>query len=148
MLFRFSLQAVLRYRESFEQRERLRLQMITRELVKARQQCDEARQERVKAREDLAGKLAQGTTAAELHLELACDTVRGRRIAALQELSGKFENLRQRQAEAFRKAQQQRKILENLRARQLAAYRVVQNRRTQQQLDEMFLMRPGREANA
>jgi flagellar biosynthesis chaperone FliJ len=48
--------------------------------------------------------------------------------------------LRVRQLEAFRKAQQQRKILENLRDRQMAAYRLIRDRHAQQQLDERFLI--------
>jgi flagellar FliJ protein len=139
MAFRFSLQTLLRYRESYEQRERLRLQIVAREVAKARQQYTEAEQERGRAFEELAKKLGQGMNASELHFELACDRARARRVAAWKEQIAKLEELRLRQMEAFRKAQQQRKILENLRDRQLAAYRQLQDRRTQQQLDERFL---------
>ena len=140
MPFRFSLQAVLRCRESFEQRERQRLEAITRELVKARQQWEQAKQERANALVQFQKKLHQGMTAAEMQFELACDRVRVRRIAALNAQVTKLEDLRRRQLEIFRHAQQQRKILDNLRDRQLAAYQLVQARRTQQQLDDRFLI--------
>ncbi len=140
MPFRFSLQALLRFRESFERRERLRLQIVTREVVQARQQCEQAKQDRGQGLEELAKKLRQGMTGAELQFELACDRTRVRRLAALKEQLLKLEDLQRRQLDAFRKAQQQRKILDNLRDRQLAAYRLVQNRRTQQLLDERFLI--------
>jgi flagellar export protein FliJ len=140
MPFRFSLQAVLRCRESFERRERQRLAVITREEVKARQQRDQAKLDRSNALGQLQKKLRQGMTAMEMQFELACDRARVRRIAALNDHFIKLEDLRHRQLEIFRKAQQQRKILDNLRDRQLAAYRMVQARRTQQQMDDRFLI--------
>ena len=146
MPFRFSLQAVLRCRESFEHRERQRLQVITREMLKAQQRQDEAKSERITCLAQFHTKLQQGMSAVEMQFELSCDRARVRRIAALSEQFAKLETLRRRQIEAFRKAQQQRKILENLRERQLAAYRVVQARREQQQMDDRFLITYGRES--
>jgi flagellar FliJ protein len=140
MPFRFSLQAVLRCRESFEQRERQRLQMISREIARAKQQCDEAKLDRTRALGQFQVKLHQGMNVMEMQFELACDKARVRRIAALNEHVAKLEDLRRRQLEMFRKAQQQRKILENLRERQLAAYQLIQTRREQQQMDDRFLL--------
>ena len=140
MPFQFSLQAVLRCRESFEQRERQRLQMITREVVKSKQQREEAARDRVNALAETQKKLHQGMTAVEVQYELACDRARIRKITALDEHIAKLEDLRQRQLEMFRKAQQQRKILENLRDRQFAAYQLILARREQQQMDDRFLI--------
>jgi flagellar protein FliJ len=140
MPFRFSLQAVLRCRASFEQRERQRLHVITREVGKAQQQRDEAIRDRAEAQCALTNKLRQGMTAMEMQFELACDRARVRRIAVWNEKVAKLEDLRRRQLEAFQKAQQQRKILENLRDRQFAAYRLVQTRREQQQMDDRYLI--------
>jgi flagellar FliJ protein len=143
MAFRFSLQAVLRFRESFERRERMRLEVITREVVKAKQQCEQAKLDRANARNNLQKKLHHGLTAVEMQFELACDRARVRRIAALDDHVAKLDDLRRRQLEVFHKAQQQRKILENLRERQLTAYQLVQARRTQQQMDDRFLITRG-----
>ena len=140
MPFHFSLQAVLRFRESFERRERQRLEMITREVVKARQQVDQAKLERTEALRQAQAKLRQGIPAAEMQFELASDRARLRRIAHLSGQLAKLGELRRHQLEVFRKAQQQRKILENLRSRQLAEYELVQARRTQQQMDDRFLI--------
>ena len=140
MPFRFSLQAVLRCRESFERRERQRLQIIIREVVKARQQWEQAKLDRTNALGQFQKKLHQGMTAMEMQFELACDRTRIRRIAALNDQVTKLEDLRRRQLEVFHKAQQERKILENLRERQLDAYRLVQSRREQQQMDDRFLI--------
>jgi len=140
MPFRFSLQAVLRFRDSFERRERLRLEVITREVVKARQQREQAKLDRAEALAGAQKKLREGLTCAEMQFEMACDRARLRQIAALHEHFTKLEDLRRRQLEIFRKAQQQRKILEKLREHQLAAYQLEQARRTQQQMDDRFLI--------
>ncbi len=140
MAFRFPLQALLRFRESFERRERQRLEAITGEVLKARQQREQAKMDRANASIQLQTKLRQGITAAEMQFELACDRARVRQIAAMNDRLVKLEDLRRRQLEVFRKAQQQRKILENLRERQFAAYRLVQSRREQQQMDDRFLI--------
>jgi flagellar FliJ protein len=140
MPFRFSLQAVLRCRESFERRERQRLQMITREVVKAKQQRDQAKVDRATSLAEFQKRLHEGMNVMEMQFELACDRARLRRIAALNDHFAKLEDLRRRQVDVFRKAQQQRKILENLRERQLAAYQLIQARREQQQMDDRFLI--------
>jgi len=143
MPFRFSLQAVLRCRESFEQRERQRLQMVIRELVKAQAQREEAKRERENAQNELKSKLRQGMNATELQFELACDRSRVGRITALTDQVAKLEDLRRRQLEVFHNAQRQREILQNLRDRQLAAYQLIQRRREQQQMDDRFLITHG-----
>ena len=146
MPFHFSLQAVLRCRESFERRERQRLQVITREVVKAQQQREQAKLDRANALVQMQKKLRMGMTAMEMQFEVACDRVRSRRIAALHQQASKLEDLRRRQLEVFRKAQQQRKILGNLRERQLTAYQKVQARREQQQMDDRFLITQARQS--
>jgi flagellar export protein FliJ len=140
MSFRFSLQAVLSCRESFERRERQRLQVITREVVRAKQQRDQAVLDRANSLSQLQMKLRQGMSAVEMQFDLACDRARVRRISAWNDQVVKLEGLRCRQLEAFHNAQQQRKTIENLRDRQLVAYRLAQVRRTQQQMDERFLI--------
>ena len=145
MAFRFSLHAVLRLRSSFERRERQRLQMITREVVKAQGQRDEAKLDRVTALSEFQKKLRQGMNSAELQFELSSDRARLRRIAALSDQFTKLEDLLRRQLEVFRKAQQQRKILENLRERQLAAFHLIETRREQQQMDDRFLLSHARD---
>ena len=145
MAFRFSLQAVLRCRKSFVRRERQRLEAITRELVKAQEQREQAKLGRANALCQMQKKLRQGMTAAEMQFELACDRAHVRRIIVWNEQVAKLEDLRRRQLEIFRKAQQQHKILQNLREQQLAAYRLVQARRTQQEIDERFLITHARQ---
>jgi flagellar protein FliJ len=140
MAFRFSLDAVLRCRKSFEQRERQRLQVVNREVAKARQLRDRASVERATAQKQWNQALQHGVTAVELQFELACDRAQLRQIAVLNEQLTKMEEMRRRQMEAFRKVRQQRKILEKLRERQFAAYQLIESRKTQQQMDDRFIM--------
>jgi flagellar export protein FliJ len=140
MPFRFPLQAVLRSRESFERRERQRLQIISRDVFKAQQQWERAKVERANTLSGLQQKLRKGSTAGELQFELFCDRARVRRITAWRERLSGLKELQRRQIEIYRHTQQQRKIMENLRDRQHAAYQLVQNRRTQQQMDDRYLI--------
>jgi flagellar FliJ protein len=143
MPYRFPLQALLRYRESYERRELLRLEIVSRELAAARERTELAKRDREKGLRDLASRLVAGMTASELRFELASDRTRASRIAVCQEEARKLEISRRRQLDAYLKAQQQRKILENLRDRQFASYKLVQKRREQQQLGERFLILHG-----
>lgn len=140
MPYRFPLQAVLSCRESFERRERQRLQIISREVIKAQQQWERARVERANNLSALQQKLRKGSTAGELQFELFCDHARVRRILAWHERLSKLKELQGRQIAIYRHTQQQRKIMENLRDRQRAAYQLVQDRRTQQQMDDRYLI--------
>jgi flagellar FliJ protein len=140
MPFRFSLQAVLRWRLSLERREQLRLDLITRETTRTRNERENARLDRANALHLFQGKLRAGMNSVELQFELASDQARKMRIAALGERLSKLEDLRRRQIEVFYKARQQRKILENLRDKQLSKYELDLSRRQQQQMDDRYLL--------
>ena len=143
MAFRFPLQALLRFRESFEHRERLLLELATREVVRARQQAVEVKNQRTAGLDEMSRNLANGLVGVELHFEVASDTAWARRLATLAKEVESLDAQRKNRLEAYQKAQQQLKIMENLKSRWMAAYRLEQERRTQQQMDEMFLIRRG-----
>ena len=143
MAFRFSLQAVLRLRRSYERRERLRLEIITRRCLHTQQQIDEVKNERLEAKDRLAQTLQAGMPAVELHLEVAQAKARAKRQEVLAEQLAKLTQEHRAQQVAYQHAQQQRQIIENLRARLFAIYQQVQARREQQQLDDLFLIRRG-----
>ena len=147
MSFRFTLEAVLRWRESFERRERLRLEVVIREVIKAQRGRDQAKLDRAGAIAAFQRKLREGMSAAELQFELACDRARQRRIAKLNDHYSKLDDLRRRQLESFRKAQQKRKIMENLRERKRAEYQLTLVRRQQQEIDERYLLTRSRNSD-
>ena len=141
MAFRFSLQAVLRLRRSYERRERLRLEIITRRRLHTQQQIDELKSEILGAKDRLARTLQKGMPAVELHLEVAQANVRAKRQEVMAEQLAKLTQEHRAQQVAYQHAQQQRQIIENLRARLFAIYQQIQARREQQQLDDLFLIR-------
>jgi len=141
MAFRFSLQAVLRLRRSYERRERLRLEIITRRRLHTQQQIDELKSEILEANDRLARTLQAGMPAVELHLEVAQANARAKRQEVLAEQLAKLTQEHRAQQVAYQHAQQQRQIIENLRDRLFAIYQQVQARREQQQLDDLFLIR-------
>ena len=141
MAFRFPLQALLRLRRSYERRERLRLEIITRRRLHTQQQIDELKSEILEANDRLARTLQAGMPAVELHLEVAQANARAKRQEVLAEQLAKLTQEHRAQQVAYQHAQQQRQIIENLRARLFAIYQQVQARREQQQLDDLFLIR-------
>jgi len=140
MAFRFRLQALLRLRQVREQRERLQLELILRELLQARTQIEAFEQERRVAWGEFEERLRAGMIGAELHLEALLAAARAARQRALSEQLRRLEEHRLQQMATFQKAQQHRKVVETLWVRQFEAYRGLQARRTQQTLDDLFLM--------
>ena len=69
MAFRFSLQSLLRLRRSYERRERLRLEVLTRQLVQVRQQLEAVHQDKLTARRRWAQQLRKGMFGAEMQFE-------------------------------------------------------------------------------
>ncbi len=144
MAFRFSLAAVLKYRENIEQREYFALERIQREIahVEARIRQFEELHSAVRKRRE--AELAQGMVSIHLQTtyqeELALEKQLDKLQAQLQELQGK----RQQCLQAYQLARQKREVLDHLRVRQLEAYRRAQAKRQQSTLDDIFLSRQRR----
>ena len=141
MAFRFSLQAMLDLRKSFERQEKLRLEMLTHQISQLRQQLETLDQEKSAGRERMAQNLQEGLFGAEILFNTDREAVGEQRRDSLLQRVAEVEEQRRLQLAVFQKAQQQRKILENLRDRREQLYRQMQARREQQLLDELFLTR-------
>lgn len=141
MAFRFSLQAMLDLRKSFERQEKLRLEMLTHQISQLRQQLETLDQEKTAGRERMAQNLQEGLFGAEILFNTDREAVGEQRRDSLLQRVAEVEEQRRLQLAVFQKAQQQRKILENLRDRREQLYRQMQARREQQLLDELFLTR-------
>lgn len=141
MAFRFVLAAVLKYRESLEQREYLALERIQQEIAQMERRirkCEEREYAAAKRREaDLGRGLPSIHLQAAYEAELALQKQREEMQGKLQELQGK----RQECLKAYEEARQKREVLDNLRLRQLDAYRRDQAKRQQIMLDDIFLSR-------
>jgi len=143
MAFRFSLQPVLKLRQSFERLEQLRLLAITAMVVRVRGEIAALERESRIARQRLQERLAAGMAGAEVHYEAVCEKLRSDHK---RNLETQLEGLERRQAKqrlAYQMARQKREILENLRQRRWEEYRHEQARREQQALDELFLLHRG-----
>lgn len=141
MAFRFSLAAVLRYRQGLEHQQELRLHEANQRLLAARQRVEEAgRLLAAMARED-AGKLTVGLSSAELQFDLFLRSrAAARRLALEKQLAG-CERARAECLQSYHQARQQREGVEALRRQQFELYRQEEARREQRRLDDMFLLR-------
>ena len=145
MAFRFPLQVVLRVRQSLEQRERLRLALLTGYIHQLRLQSETLNEQRAQAWTNLTERLQDGIVGAELQFETACMAAFVDRQKTLLAKIANLEKERTEQERSFREARKKRKVLENLRGRMLDTYRQIQGRRDQQQMDDMFAIRSARE---
>lgn len=143
MPFRFTLQTILRLRESYERLERMRLLNIAALIVKTREEISALETEAVEARMRIGKSLARGIPAAEMHFELICEKVRAQQKRLLLARLAELERKREEQRRAYLSAKQKKEILESLRERQQREYRIEQGRREQITLDEMHLLRRG-----
>ena len=146
MAFRFTLDAVLRFRESVEHSEEATLLLIVQQIVAAEQELGQLGEEQVRIRtqreKDLALKLPAShlmdIAERESQLKVAADGLRVR----LRQL----ETQRLAQLAIYQNARRDREVLSQLRERQHRAYQLQQKRQEQKTLDDMFLVRTrGRE---
>ncbi len=141
MAFVFNLKSVLRVREIREEAALQRLRAVLAQFAAARaeiQMLDDSVQSN---RKDMCAASLSGMSGAELHFQSAGESAQSERrkflVGRLQEL----ERAQQAQRALYVQARQQREIVSNLRERQLLAYNLEESRRTQREIDEMFLIR-------
>jgi len=139
--FEFSLNALLRLRQSLEKAELQRLQGTVARCIRVRLRIGSVTQEIKDLRNTMQESAARGVTGAELHFQGLEVAAREKQLGELRKALNEVEQLRQKQLASYRKARQRREIISNLRQRELEAYQLEQARRQQQQADELFLMR-------
>ena len=140
-MFRFSLEAVLRFRRSTEERERLRLRGLQQELKEAVQELrrlvDTAAQERAGARQAAEG----GVWGAELRLrESYAESLDEMRILQQRRIEV-LERECVQQIDKLRRERRKRETLERLKASQEERFRLAEKRAEQSRLDESYLLR-------
>jgi flagellar FliJ protein len=142
MAFHFTLEAVLRYRQSLEEREQQRLQALLAARTKLRQEIEALGERRLARLQAVEGALEKAPVPA---VEIQLVTLQLNGIERQQELLRaslqKLEADIAEQAARYRQARQQREVLESLRQGQWREYRLMQQRREQAALDEMHLLR-------
>ena len=145
MAFRFTLEPVLRYRQSVEEAEECRLRELLSRVANCRAQIQRLSSEKTSLQHAIADTLE--------HLPL-CAAELQFRAAELHRLEGVTTRLRSqldqllsevaRQSERYQAERQKREILESLRDSQLREFSERQRRREQAKLDELHLLRRGR----
>jgi flagellar export protein FliJ len=145
MAFHFPLETLLRLRHSLERKERMALEDLARRIAAVRLAIAEIELERRAARALQSGGLTSGLTASEMHFAQACEENRETRQRRLTDQLVELEKQYRRQQAVFIEARQKREILENLRDRQETEYRREWDRREQQGVDDLFLMRAGKD---
>jgi len=141
MPFRFPLQTLLRFRQSLERQQELRLQEAHQQVAAIRQQIARVRQSRAELDLEELRELQSGVSAAQLHFHILVRSLLAKRRESLEgELARREESLRERQQE-FQAARRQREAVAALRDGQLRAYTQTEARREQRRLDDLFLLR-------
>jgi len=146
MRFRFSLETVLRLRRSLEDSERLRLQMLLADSAQLKTEIERTAGFRAELGVKLSTSLQQHTLpVAEMQFALqrarACDLHSVRLHASLAAVAQHIE----RQQRALLQRRMDRKVLEQVRERQSSRFEADTQRRTQSQMEELFLLRRGRD---
>jgi flagellar export protein FliJ len=146
MGFRFSLETVLRLRRSLEDGERLRLQTLLVDRAQLQARISETIASCALLHAKLNTALQQQTlSGAEMQFAVqrlrACDLQSARLNTSVAAVTQQIE--RQQALLLLRRID--RKVLEQLRERQLSRYQADIHRRTQSQVEELFLLRRTRE---
>lgn len=142
MAFHFTLNGLMRLRESLERAELQRLHSVAGAVASACAEIESLEKVMEAAHRRTSDTVvAAGLTGAELHFEIARDTAwNAQRSHLLKKLSDLEQKRRDQQAR-YLQARMQREILSNLYERQFAEYELEQSRRMQQRIDELFLIR-------
>jgi flagellar export protein FliJ len=139
MGFQFSLQGLLRVRESFERKEEQKLAAAIGELKRLKMMLASVREQLTATDDRLSAILAGGTTGAHLHLLYFERMPLEYREQALTEHVSTALKLVQEQRTCLQEARQKRKVVEDLRQKELTLYLLAEGRKDQQRLDDTFL---------
>lgn len=144
MSFQFPLAAVLRYRESIEQREYLTLEKIQQEVTRVERMIRNVEEDSSAATQTRAAELAQGIRAAEVQAAYEYQRALEQQRVALQALWQELRLKWRQQLASYELARRNRETLEKLREKQFDTYSREQAKREQAVIDDIFLSRRGR----
>jgi flagellar FliJ protein len=141
MAFRFSLAAVLKFREALELREFAALEKAQQEISLLQTQIREAEEDRSAKEQSRAQDLSRGMKSRQLQdaleQELAIERYRNELANKQHELDLKRQEL----LKAYEEARRKRELLEKLRDRKLGEYTHAQTKAEQSTIDDLFLAR-------
>jgi len=141
MPFRFPLQTLLRYRQSVERQQELRLLEANQQVAAVRLQIENVEQSKLALAAEERRELAAGVSAAELHFHILLRSLLAKKRGLLDHELARCEELRRQRHAEFQRAHQDREAVTALRANQQRTYEQQESRREQRRLDDMFLLR-------
>jgi flagellar FliJ protein len=141
MSFQFPLAAVLRYRESLEQREHLALEKIQQEVSRVELKIRQAEEKFSAAAQNRAAQLAHGVPAIEVQTAYEYLRAVEQQLEALQNLLKEVKMKWRQQLASYELARRNRETLERLREKQFEAYGRQHAKREQAVIDDIFLSR-------
>ena len=142
MAFHFTLEAVLRFRQSLEDRELLRLQTLLVRRSALLHDLEQLRQASLNLQaETKRAMLPRPMPAVEIHFAMARLHGLERQQQVIREQLHELEGAIREQRSRFERERRNCEALEALRDAQLRDYRLAQRRREQVRLDELHLLR-------
>ncbi len=142
MAFHFTLEALLRLRQSLEDRELQRLQGLLARRAALLHQLQQLHQARFDLEEETKRAMLQRPTpAVEIHFAMVRLHALTRQQQPICGELGPLETAIVEQRARFEQQRRNREVLESLRDAQWRDYRLIQQRREQAQLDELYLLR-------
>jgi flagellar FliJ protein len=141
MAFRFPLAAVLRVRESIEQREERALQKLQLEVSRVARQIEELTTGIAQSHQALERALQTSIPASHVHSMLADVQSAMEKRQALFESLQTLERQRDEQSKVYQAAHRGREMLTGMQKQQREAYEVRQARAQQKNLDDIFIAR-------
>jgi len=145
MPFRFSLEIVLRFRQSLEDAERAKLQQIAQAMAAIQQELRKLDAEAQTLRERRNQELSKGLAAAHLREWNEREDILVKAITGLSENLQQLEISRQKQLVVFQNAHRDRELLSKVREQRHKTYLVEESRSEQKQMDDLFLLQLMRE---
>lgn len=141
MSFHFSLEALLRLRQSQEHQQELRLESANRAVTTLRGRLQALDTQIAGLTSFGTNELQAGTTMSELHFLHACREIALDTRKVLERELEKAEQLRAQCFRDYKNARMKRELLDSLREHQLKTQHQQESRRAQRELDDLFLLR-------
>jgi flagellar FliJ protein len=141
MSFRFSLAAVLKYREALELREFAALERVHQEIAALEANLDAAEKDRLALESSRAEDLTRGMRALHLQDAIERELILERYQKDLRKKHQELALKRQELLKAYDESRRKRELLEKLRDRKLADYLRAQTKVEQATIDDLFLAR-------
>jgi flagellar export protein FliJ len=141
MSFRFSLAAVLKYREALELREFAALERVQQEIARLEANIDAAEKDRLALVSSRAEDLTRGMRALHLQDAIERELILERYQNDLRKKQHELTLKRQELLKAYDESRLKRELLEKLRDRKFAEYVRSQTKAEQATIDDLFLAR-------